>query len=248
MNELQSNPLFQGIEFKIDEVTELSFERIHVRVKPELVSLGEYNLDPNTSTVPHLNADQVVQMMEDPDAIFLDTRNKVEWEVGKFKNAITLNIDHFRDFPEAVNQLSELKDKKVVAYCTGGIRCEKATMVMQKLGFKNVFQIDGGIVKYAKTNGGYNWDGKMYVFDKRVAIDINSVNPSIIGKCFVCGNNEDRLVNCANPECNNHFVLCSDCGINMKGCCSVECMQNPKIRPYDGTGYYSKGPLPPGYK
>ncbi len=248
MHELQSMPIFQGIEFKIDEVDEPSFERVHVRVKPELVSLGQMQLDPNQSNIPHLSASEVVEMMNDPDTVFLDTRNKVEWEVGKFKNAVTLDIDNFRDFPEAVEKLEELKEKKVIAYCTGGIRCEKATMVMQNLGFKNVFQIEGGIVKYAKTNGGYNWEGKMYVFDKRVAVEVNSINPTVISRCLICNTIEDRLVNCANPDCNNHFVLCAKCGDEMKGCCSTDCIENPRIRPYDGTGYYSKGPLPPGYK
>ena len=247
MEFMQKHPLFAGIEFKIDEVNEPSFDRIHVRVRPELVNLGMPDLDPNQSGIPHLKANEVLEMMEDPEVVFLDTRNKVEWEVGKFKNAVTLDIDSFRDFPDALQSVDYLKDKKVIAYCTGGIRCEKATMVMKNLGFKNVFQIDGGIFKYCRESGGKNWDGKMYVFDKRVAVDVNTVNPTVISRCRICNGLEDRLVNCSNPECNEHFVLCEKCGWEMEGACSETCKNAPRRRAYDGTGYYSKGPLPAGY-
>lgn len=248
MDAMGNNPLFKGIEFKIDEVDEPSFDRMHVRYRPELVNLGMPKLDPNKSDIPHLKAEEVLEMMNDPDIVMLDTRNKVEWEVGKFKNAITLDIESFREFPEALKDVEYLKDKKVIAYCTGGIRCEKATMVMKDMGFKNVFQIDGGILKYCKESGGYNWDGKMYVFDKRVAVDVNTVNPTVISHCRICNEPEDHLVNCSNPHCNEHFVLCQDCAVKMNGACSAQCMDNPDCREYNGTGYYSKGPLPAGYK
>ncbi len=241
MNHLRSFDFLKGIEFKMDEEDELSFAKMHVRYKPEIVHLGVEGLDPNQKTAQHLKSNEVLEMLERDDVIFLDTRNKVEHEAGKFKNARTLDIETFRDFPKAVEQLEELKDKTIVAYCTGGIRCEKATSYMLQRGFKNVFQIEGGLIKYAKETGGKDFDGKLYVFDKRITVDINTVNPLEISKCRICGTTSTRMVNCANPECNEHFALCENCGRKMEGCCSQPCRENPRKRKYDGTGYYMKG-------
>jgi len=243
MDYVRSNPLFEGIDFKIDEVDKPSFERLYVRIKPEIVhsSLkGIENVDPNQTTGVHLTPQQVLEMMEDDDAVFLDVRSNYESGVGKFKNAVALDIDNFRDFPERLKEIENLKDKKVITYCTGGIKCEKASGFLLKSGFKNVYQVEGGIVKYAKETGGKNFDGKLYVFDNRVVVDVNSVNPTVISTCKICGKPGAHMVNCANAECNEHFVLCEECGWEMEGCCSEACMRAPAKRVYDGTGYYQR--------
>lgn len=243
MDYVKSNPLFEGIDFKIDEVDVPSFERLYVRFKPEIVhsSLrGIKNIDPNEITGIHLKPHEVDKMIEQEDVVFVDVRSNYESNVGHFKNALKLDIDNFRDFPEQLKELEHLKDKKVVTYCTGGIKCEKASGFLLKNGFKNVYQVDGGIVKYAKETGGKNFEGKLYVFDNRVVVDVNSVSPTIISTCKICGKPSARMVNCAKAECNEHFVLCEDCGWNMEGCCSEACKKDPGKRQYDGTGYYQR--------
>lgn len=246
MDYVNGNPLFEGIDFKIDELDAPSFERLYVRVKPEIVhsSLrGIQNVNPVETTGTHLAPNEVLAMLEDEDAVFLDVRSNYESNVGRFKNALTLDIDNFRDFPQQLAALENLKDKKVITYCTGGIKCEKASGYLVKNGFKNVYQVEGGIVKYAKETGGKDFEGKLYVFDNRVTVDVNSVNPNIISTCKICNTPSAHMVNCANGECNEHFVLCESCGVKMEGCCSEACMKAPAKRVYDGTGYYQREAL-----
>lgn len=243
MQHLQNDPLLAGITFKIDDEETLSFHKIHVRYRPEIVHFGVPNIDPNVSTGRYLQPDEVLQLKDQDDVVMLDTRNNVEHLVGKFKNAITMDLDTFRDFPHKVDELREqLKGKRIITYCTGGIRCEKATAYMIQSGFDadKVFQIDGGIIRYAKETGGKDFDGWCYVFDKRVVTPINEVNPTLISNCRNCGTAEVRMVNCSNPECNEHFVQCTACGEQMQGACSPACYQHPRRRPYNGTGYYSR--------
>lgn len=241
MKEVSQDDLFKGIAWKIDEVDELSFIKMHVRYRPEIVTFGTEKIDPNISTAPHLTAEEVLSMKEEEDVVMLDVRNTVEHEVGKFKDAITLDIDTFRDFPDKIVELESYKDKKIIAYCTGGIRCEKATAYLMKNGFENIYQIDGGIFKYARETGGKDFDGKMYVFDNRITVDVNSVNPTLISNCHNCEKDESRMINCANPECNKHIIQCEDCGWETDGCCSDECKSHPRKRKYDGKGFYVKG-------
>jgi UPF0176 protein len=103
-----------------------------------------------------------------------------------------------------------------------------------------VYQLHGGIIKYGMEAGGEDFEGKCYVFDNRVAVDVNKVNPKVISTCHVCGTPDDRMVNCANPVCNLHVPICEKCGWELEGACSSECKEHPEKRPYDGTGYYQK--------
>ena len=240
MAEIEGDSRFEGIHWKIDDVSELSFNKMHVRHKEELCNLGFPDVDPNALTGVHLDPVAFAEKMNDPDTIVLDVRNRLEYEMGKFKNAIDLNIKTFREFPDKIAELSEYKDKNILAYCTGGIRCEKATALLIENGFQNVFQLDGGIVTYGKETGGKDFEGKCYVFDKRLAVDVNSVNPEVITECYTCKGESDRMVNCANPTCNIHIVQCESCGTTYNGTCSTECQNSPDLRPYDGTGYYAK--------
>ena len=245
MNELISNPVFKGIEFKIDEVDKPSFNRMHVRHKKEICAFGdrEHLLNPNEMTGKYLEPEEFLKMKDDKDVVVLDVRNKVEYDLGRFKNALSMDLESFKDFPKKINELEQYKDKKILAYCTGGIRCEKATAYLLKQGFKNVFHLHGGIIKYGKDTGGKDFEGKCYVFDKRLSVDVNSINPSLVSKCYNCGTTTVRLINCANPECNIHVCQCENCGEKYDGACSEECRHHPQKRKYDGSGYYSKPSL-----
>ncbi len=240
MQSLSSNKTFEGIEFKIDEEDEVSFSKMHVRYKKEIVHFGVQDVNVWEMTGRYLEPKEWMEMMHEPDTVVVDMRNRVEWEVGKFKNAVTLDVETFRDIPNHLSELEQYKDKKVLAYCTGGIRCEKATAYLIQQGFKNVFHLHGGIIRYGKEAGGKDFDGKCYVFDNRVTVDVNSVNPTVISHCRRCRNESTHFVNCANPECNEHFILCEACGWEMEGACSDECKAHPRRRKYDGTGYYQK--------
>ena len=245
MDSLHSDPRFAKIDFKVDEVDEPSFIKMHCRYKSEIVHSGlrdPHIINPEQKTGIHLEADEFIQMKDDDDVIVLDVRSDYEHSIGRFKNAVTLDIENFRDFPAKINELAKYKDKKIITYCTGGIKCEKASALLLHEGFENVYQLHGGIIKYGKEAGGRDFEGKCYVFDNRVAVDVNSVNPVVISTCRNCGGHTIKMINCANPECNEHFTQCDDCGEKLDGACSTSCQSHPRKREYDGTGYYVKVP------
>ncbi|MDX2191541.1 MAG: rhodanese-related sulfurtransferase [Bacteroidota bacterium] len=246
MKHVKSDPRFANIDFKIEEHSQHTFEKLHVRTKKEIVHADLPHIKPWERTGIHVEPAEFKKMMkEDPDVVLVDFRSNYEHEVGRFKGAVTLNIENLRDFPEKMNELEPYRHKKVITYCTGGIKCEKASAYLLEQGFENVYQLHGGIIKYGIEEGGEDFEGKCYVFDNRLAVDVNKVNPVVISKCFVCGTECDRMVNCANPDCNEHVPICEKCGIEMEGACSETCRTNPRKRPYNGTGYYQK--VPNGY-
>jgi len=245
MEAIHADERFAKTEFKIDEVPEPSFIKMHCRYKSEIVHSGLRDtsiINPNEQTGKHLEPAAFKEMLDQEDVIILDVRSNYEHSLGRFKNAITLDIDNFREFPEKINELAQYKDKKVLTYCTGGIKCEKASALLLHHGFNDVYQLHGGIIKYGKEAGGEDFEGKCYVFDNRIAVDVNSVNPTIVSKCYNCGTTTAKMINCANPECNEHITQCDECGTKLEGCCSDACVTNPRRRPYDGTGYYVKVP------
>ena len=247
MEAVHADPRFAKTEFKIDEVAEPSFIKMHCRYKAEIVHSGLRDpkiIDPNRQTGVHLEPVDFMEMKDREDVVILDVRSNYEHQVGKFKNAITLNIENFREFPEKIKELEQFKDKKILTYCTGGIKCEKASALLLKEGFPEVYQLHGGIIKYGKEAGGKDFDGECYVFDNRVTVDVNTVNPQVISVCRNCGTVTSKMINCANPECNEHFTQCDACGEQLEGCCSEVCTTHPRKRPYDGTGYYVKVPQP----
>ncbi|MEY5068347.1 MAG: hypothetical protein RLZ47_209 [Bacteroidota bacterium] len=251
MDAIHADPRFAKTDFKIDEVEEPSFIKMHCRYKSEIVYSGLRDpnvIDPNKKTGKHLEPAEFLEMKDRDDVVILDVRSDYEHNLGRFKNAVTLDIENFRDFPQKINELAQYKDKKILTYCTGGIKCEKASALLLKEGFKDVYQLHGGIIKYGKEAGGKDFEGKCYVFDNRVAVEVNSVNPVVISTCYNCGKATPKMINCANPECNEHFTQCDDCGEKMLGCCSDTCMEHPRRREYDGTGYYVKIPQPVNIK
>jgi UPF0176 protein len=247
METVHADERFAHTDFKIDEVNEPSFVKMHCRYKSEIVHSGLRDpnvIDPKRQTGKHLEPAEFLAMKDRDDVVILDVRSNYEHSVGKFKNAVTLDIDNFRDFPSKINELAQFKDKKILTYCTGGIKCEKASALLLHEGFPEVYQLHGGIIKYGKEAGGEDFEGKCYVFDNRLTVDVNQINPVVISTCYNCGKHTDKMINCANPECNEHFTQCDECGTKLEGACSTECQNHPRKRVYDGTGYYVKVPQP----
>jgi len=245
MEAVHADARFAKTEFKIDDVAEPSFIKMHCRYKAEIVHSGLRDpniINPNKQTGKHLEPTEFQKMIHDDDVVVLDVRSNYEHNLGKFKNAITLDIENFREFPDKIEELEQFKGKKILTYCTGGIKCEKASALLLHHGFENVYQLHGGIIKYGKEAGGEDFEGKCYVFDNRIAVDVNKVNPTVVSKCYNCGTVTPKMINCANPECNEHVTQCDACGEKLLGCCSETCVSNPRRRPYDGTGYYVKVP------
>ncbi len=241
MEILKADPRFAKTDFKVDVADKHAFAKLHVRHKPEMVHSKLYHIDPNKRTGIHLEPEEFKKMKDQDDVVVLDVRSDYEHSVGRFKNSVTLPIENFRDFPEKVEELKEkYQGKKILTYCTGGIKCEKASAFLLEQGFENVYQLHGGIIKYGLEAGGEDFEGKCYVFDNRLTVDVNRVNPKVISRCYICQEPSDRMVNCANPTCNIHVPMCEACGETMQGACSTTCQLDPEKRPYNGTGYYQK--------
>ena len=174
----------------------------------------------------YVTAEQFNEITTDPNTIVIDMRNHYEYEVGHFENAIEIPSDTFREqLPIAVDMMKEDKDKNIIMYCTGGIRCEKASAFMLHNGFTNVFHLEGGIINYTqqvKEKGLHNkFHGKNFVFDQRLG---ERITEEVISNCHQCGKPVDTHVNCVNDSCHLLFIQCDDCKRNMEGCCSNECL------------------------
>ena len=240
MTTVKADPCFAALEFKIDEVPTHTFHKLHVRVKPEIVRSSLHHMRPHDKTGQHLSPAEFKAMKNRDDVVVVDVRSDYEYNLGRFKNAVTLDMENFRDFPERVERLREFKDKKIITYCTGGVKCEKASAFLLEQGFENVYQLHGGIIKYGIEVGGEDFDGQCYVFDNRVAVDVNRMNPVVISRCQHCQQPSNRLVNCANPHCHAHLPLCEACGEQLQGACSAACAEHSDKRVYDGTGTYTR--------
>ena len=184
---MESDSRFLNIPLKRTYSETQPFRRMKVRLKKEIISLGRDDIDPRELTGEYVSPQELLSMYENnEDVVVLDTRNEYETRVGLFENAVDLQLDTFRDFPKAIEQLpEEYKDKKIVMYCTGGIRCEKASAVMLKAGFTDVKQLEGGVLDYFKETGGKYWNGDCFVFDERVALDTD-LNETEYIYCYIC--------------------------------------------------------------
>lgn len=206
-----------------------------VRHKQELVTWRfEEDVDPNQLSGKRLSPREFYEALQDEDVIVIDGRNDYEYEIGHFRGAIRPDVKASRDFPKWVREnISQFKDKKVLTYCTGGIRCEKFSGFLLQEGFQDVSQLEGGIVTYGKDDEvqGKLWDGKLYVFDERISVPVNRTDEDVvIATCYYCGKTEDRYVNCANPECNKQHVCCTECEVKHKRSCTKECLEHPRNR------------------
>ena len=184
---LEEDNRFLNIPLKVTYSETQPFRRMKVRLKKEIISLGRKDINPRELTGKRISPQDLKNLLDNKeDVLVLDTRNEYETRVCKFENAIDLNLDTFRDFPEAIESLpEEYKDKQIVMYCTGGIRCEKASAVMMKAGFADVKQLEGGVLDYFKETGGAYWEGDCFVFDERVALD-KELNETEYIYCYIC--------------------------------------------------------------
>lgn len=206
-----------------------SFLKLTIKVRHKIVAdgLNDETFDVTDIGV-HLKAKEFNEILEDPNTIVVDFRNHYESEVGHFKNAITPDVETFRESLPIINeQLQNHKeDKNLVMYCTGGIRCEKASAYFKHQGFKNVFQLEGGIINYAKQIEAEGIEskfiGKNFVFDNRLG---ERITDDIISQCHQCGKPCDNHTNCENDGCHLLFIQCDECKTAMENCCSTECLE-----------------------
>ena len=184
---LEEDARFIDIPLKISYSDYQPFRRMNVRLKKEIISLGLDHIKPAEMTGEEITPTAFKQLLDaGEEVIVLDTRNEYECRIGTFENAFEMNIRSFRDFPKAVSEMDEeLKDKQVVMFCTGGIRCEKASVVMMDAGFSNVKQLKGGILGYFEEVGGDYWNGDCFVFDRRVAVNPELEETDVV-QCFAC--------------------------------------------------------------
>lgn len=218
---LRSDSRFKDIRFKEDIGIMHPFKKMQIKIKTEIVNMNQkVNL---SNTGPYISPKELLDIYNsNEDIIILDARNEYEARIGKFKNSINLPIKKFREFPKAIEQLQHLKEKKIVTYCTGGIRCEKATAYMKEIGFKNVFQLKDGILNFGKEFPDTIWEGKCFVFDKRLMSKVNSSDETI-SNCDICNISCDLYRNCRNERCDKYIIVCPACKEKYAGCCSKNC-------------------------
>lgn len=219
-------PAFKHLDVKWSEGTgldesgqSLDFPKLTVKVRDEIVSFGapeELRVDERgvVGGGIHLSPREVNDLVAErgDDVVFFDGRNAFEAQIGKFKDAIVPDVDTTRDFVEVLDSgvYDHLKDRPVVTYCTGGIRCEVLSSLMKSRGFDEVYQIDGGIVRYGETFGDDGlWEGSLYVFDKRMKLEFSD-HAAVIGSCAVCGASTSHMQNCADPSCRTQLVVCEE--------------------------------------
>lgn len=206
-----------------------SFLKLKIKVRDKILAdgLNDATFDVTNKGI-HVNAERFNALLEDPDTILVDMRNHYESEIGHFKNAITPDVDTFRDSLDIIERdLADHKeDKKLVMYCTGGIRCEKASAYYKHKGFKQVYQLEGGIIEYARQVENQKLEnkflGKNFVFDHRRG---ERITDDVIAHCHQCGSPCDTHVNCANEACHLLFIQCDSCAKSMDNCCSDDCRE-----------------------
>ena len=227
---LEVYDFMSGIRLNVAvEQDDHSFLKLTIKVRHKIVAdgLNDETFDVTNKGI-HLNAKAFNEILEDPNTIVVDFRNHYESEVGHFKGAITPDVETFRESLPIINeQLKDFKeDKNLVMYCTGGIRCEKASAYFKHQGFKNVFQLEGGIINYAKQIKDEGLEskfiGKNFVFDNRLG---ERITEEIISQCHQCGKPCDNHTNCANDGCHLLFIQCDECKATMENCCSTECLE-----------------------
>ena len=231
---------FKGITYKWSNGGAEDFPKLSIKHRPELVAFGapdEIKVDKNgvVGGGKHLKPAQVHKLVEErgKDVIFFDGRNAYEAQIGKFKNAVVPSVRTSHDFIKELEdpKYNDIKDKPIVSYCTGGIRCEALSVLMKNRGFKEVYQIDGGIVKYGEKYADDGlWEGSLYIFDKRMTTEFSD-KAKTIGHCTKCSKKTSNFENCAYKPCNNLVLMCQTCHAK-DDTCKPEC--HKKLATYVG--------------
>lgn len=205
---LQGDPRFADVEMKVSAGDATTFPKLVVKVRPEIVTLGAGPLTPrqDNQLAP---AEWKRAIEEERDAVLLDVRNRYESEAGRFEGAVVCDIEHFRELPAYVEKLGALKQRKVLMYCTGGIRCEKASALLRERGFTDVYQLHGGIVSYQEQFGNDHWQGECFVFDQRMTVRVKE-DLVQIGRCAHTSRPTSRFVNCLHDPCHKLFLLAQE--------------------------------------
>ena len=234
MELMKNDPRFSSTIFKIDEAEQNAFKKMHVRYRPELVNLSlEDDVNPLELTGAYLDPKEFREAMLDENTVVIDARNDYEFDLGHFRGAIRPEIRSFRELPQWIRDNKEqFMEKRVLTYCTGGIRCEKFSGWLVREGFKDVGQLHGGLATYGKDPEvqGDLWDGQMYVFDSRIAVPINQKEHVIVGRDWFDGSPCERYINCGNPECNRQMLASEENEAKYLGACSHECRVHPNNR------------------
>jgi UPF0176 protein len=245
--------LLSNIHFKRSAGNGQAFPKLSVKVREEIVTgnLGVCDIDPNEVTGKHLAPAELHGWIHgDPasavptagkrEFYIIDMRNAYEHKVGKFADSICPPLENFRDLPTIIESIAHLKNKTVVTVCTGGVRCEKASGYLITQGFTDVYQLDGGIVSYMEQFPNEDFEGKLYVFDRRIMFGFYTDDPKhkIIGRCDHCGAQSERYINCENKVCNKHMILCDECVVKTvathgKKVCPQGCVSSATRSPID---------------
>lgn len=220
---------FSDMQIKKSEGKGNSFPKLSVKVRKEIVATRFPNeIDPRINTAPHLSPDELHEWYEkQKDFVVVDMRNSYEFESGHFENSIDPGMDASRELPEKLEKLNIIKDKTIVTTCTGGIRCEKMSAYLLHAGFKDVYQLDGGMHTYMEKYPSGHFEGTLFTFDDRLVMNFGG-DRKIIGKCKRCDDKTEKYQNCANAVCNMLFLICDDCmSSEGPGFCSEKCEKSP---------------------
>ncbi len=206
---LHADSRFSDVAIKVSAGDVSTFPKLVVKVRPEIVTLGAGPLTPVQEN--QLSPAEWKRMIEEdgPDVVLLDVRNRFESDAGKFDRAVVCNIEHFRELPAYMPALEPLKSRKVLMYCTGGIRCEKGAALLRQHGFNDVYQLHGGIVSYQEQFGNEHWQGECFVFDQRMTVRVED-NLVQIGRCAHTARPTSRFVNCLHDPCHKLFLLAEE--------------------------------------
>ena len=224
INKMREDKRFTDIDFKItDSPKGHGFKKLFVRIRQEIVT-SKMDIDLNKKG-KYIEPKKLKEMYDNgEDFVIMDMRNMYEAKIGKFRNAIVFDTDIFRDVIKHVKEIEHLKNKKIITYCTGGVRCEKASALLVENGFKDVNQLHGGIIKYGLECSNNYWEGKCFVFDTRGAIEIDpSKQSEIIAQCELCNIPSDVYHNCKRFACDKRFISCENCLSILGECCSKNC-------------------------
>ena len=235
---------FSDVVFKKSVGDGKAFPKMKVKLRTEIVAakLGEEDINPAEFTAKHLPPEELNQWFRDGKNFkIIDMRNDYEYVVGHFKDSINPKMENFRDLPKVMPDIEKYKDEPVLSVCTGGVRCEKASAYLMKKGFKEVYQLDGGMATYMEKFPGKDFLGSLYVFDNRVVMNFDDKVKSgeavdgqlheVIGHCAKCGEKSERYINCANDFCHLHFICCENCAAeDGKSYCNNNCIEKGVVR------------------